>query len=149
MKVHFKGWAAKWDEAFPRVSNKLAELGTHTSGKDTGAANRQQGLPCKLSGEDISALIDKLQRLATAETSADVPVATSSSAMSSFELFWRDEIVPAVDCILTSAFPDPADVPVANNFLREVLEVLVHKLKEGKFNIGSNQMLRRMLILEE
>ena len=156
VRVHFKGWASKWDETLSRASNKLAELGTYTSGKDTGWSKRQQGLPCKLSGNELLAIGDKLRHF-TAPVSVDGAAPSSpfcaggsgGSAATTFEQFWRDDVVPAVDWILTSSFADCADVPIANNFLREVIDVLIKALQDRQFTMGRHQLLSRILMLEE
>eukprot|EP00636_Phaeomonas_parva_P000003 CAMPEP_0118852994 /NCGR_PEP_ID=MMETSP1163-20130328/1755_1 /TAXON_ID=124430 /ORGANISM="Phaeomonas parva, Strain CCMP2877" /LENGTH=230 /DNA_ID=CAMNT_0006785471 /DNA_START=225 /DNA_END=913 /DNA_ORIENTATION=+ len=41
--IHYKNWGSKWDDTIPRASAKLAPVGTHTSGKDTGWKKRTAG----------------------------------------------------------------------------------------------------------
>lgn len=154
VRVHFKGWASKWDETLSRASNKLAELGTHTSGKDTGWGKRQQGVLSKYTGPDLAAIGDKLRMRGEADgdTASPPPLPPSIGARStatSFDTFWRDEVVNAVDCVLTSSFADSSDIPYANNFLREVIDALVNSFKDRQFNKGKLQLLSRIMSLDE
>jgi hypothetical protein len=156
VRVHFKGWASKWDETLSRASNKLAELGTHTSGKDTGWGKRQQGVQCKYTGADFSAIGDKLRQWNVSEGGAgslsptlQTTATTARGGSTAFEIFWRDEVVDAVDCLLTSSFTENTDIPIANNFLREVIDALVKSFKEKQFNKGKLQLLNRILLLDE
>jgi hypothetical protein len=61
VRIHYKGWSAQYDDDLPKDSPRLAELGKHTSGKDTGWGNRKQGTVWNVSAADIAEVRRKIE----------------------------------------------------------------------------------------
>lgn len=135
VKVHFKGWASKWDEVLSRASGKLAELGTHTSGKDTGWAKRVQGNLCKYTSAEIENLRELIHR------KSDDP--TTQDDLSDF-----NQIREVAETILISAH-EPHLIPLMNAFLRDVLSSIAKDLSQEVCTLGHQQLLSRLLFLDE
>jgi hypothetical protein len=138
VKVHFKGWASKWDEVVSRASAKLAELGTHTSGKDTGWGKRVQGNLCKYTAGDLENLREMMHR-----KNSDGGSPSPADELSDF-----NQIRDVAETILISSH-DPHLVPLMNAFLRDVLTNIAKDLASEMFSMGQQQLLFRLFLLDE
>lgn len=136
VKVHFKGWASKWDEVLSRASGKLAELGTHTSGKDTGWAKRVQGNICKYTSTDLEKLRELIHRK------------SNESTITQDDLSDFNQIREVAETILISAH-EPNLIPLMNSFLRDVLSRIANDLACEVFTMGHQQLLSRIFFLDE
>jgi hypothetical protein len=143
VKVHFKGWAPKWDEVLSRASSKLAELGTHTSGKDTGWGKRTQGNLCPYTATALEKLRDWLQRKNSEGSVASSPPSSTEDLISDFS-----QIREVAETILISAH-EPALIPAMNSFLRDVLASIAKDLSMEIFSRGQQQLLSRLFFLDE
>lgn len=131
--VHYKGWASKWDEAIPRDSPRLAELGTQTRGQDTGHNQRQQGQQSQLTAEDVQ------------EMSRRVAACTDSAGAD--EHFWMGDLPHFVERGLTSSFVNLSVLPHLNRFFQQLLDVVVQELVSDR-EVSPNIMLMLNRLLD-
>ena len=134
--VHYKNWGSKWDETLPKTSAKLAQIGSHTSGRDTGWTKRQQGGIWDVSLEAIERFREKLE--ANAEQKRAEP--------ESNEGFWKVELPNFVEDCLTSNFEDDAVLPAVVELMRGVMDVILHEMEHSAAPVSLEllQQLRRL-----
>ncbi|CAN0550697.1 unnamed protein product, partial [Ectocarpus sp. 12 AP-2014] len=63
MRVHFQGYHSRYDEDIRVESLKLAKLGTHTSGRDTGQSTRRPGAPWGITPNEVRDVIRRVKGL--------------------------------------------------------------------------------------
>lgn len=123
VKIHYKGWAAKWDEEVPRSdTTKLSEHGTHTKGKDTGYGRRAQGDMWELPIESIRETQDRMLSIFQA-MNEDQKVSEED------EQFMKGDLPAFVEKCLTSTIDPPEHVPAMNGFLKHVFMLIVFMLR--------------------
>ena len=140
VKIHYKGRHTSSDETILRASARLAQLGTHTKGREIGTVNAiQQGQLIDLSTDE---LMDMSEKLKAASLPAVPPPGTPANV--AFESFWQKDLYSFIEKILSSAFRDPSVVPAVNRFIRQVLEEIVNQINIGHVNYPMIQMLNRL-----
>ena len=140
MKLHYKGWASKWDERVSRSSPKLAELGTQTSGKDTGWVQRQQGSTLDLRIEQIENM--KTRLLYSTSTSTSTTLTEEEKNDGTIDQFWSGDLSSFIETILSSNYSDPSIIPHVNVFIKEVILALIQRIMSNEeMNPGRLQLL--------
>lgn len=134
VKVHFKGWASKWDEVIPRSSPRLAELRHHTAGLDTGCSKRVQGAVWDISAEQLNVLS---QRLA----------GSHQLSAEDRDVLWNAELPSLVERLLSSSYCSSSVIAAVSVVLRDIITLLVGTLKDvcEEFTPGKQQMLCRLV----
>jgi hypothetical protein len=117
--VHYKGWGAKYDDTITKDSDRLAALGTHTTGKDTGYAQRSQGGVWELGPEELQ------QMRARLDTALAAPEEEDNQA------FFKTVLPDFVAQCLSSTFVVEELLPgdLVNEFLLQLMQAFVEALK--------------------
>ncbi len=135
--------------------SQIAELGTHTSGKDTGWGKRVQGGTSTLTMEDIDSLLERLNthgRASSSQTQEDQGTTSAdNSSVAAYEQMWLGDIPDTVDVILTTTCADIKMIPKINALLQKILLELAYQLKDvnSEFLIGRFQLLERIFMCDE
>jgi hypothetical protein len=116
----------------------LAQIGTHTKGREVGTNNViVQGETWDISLDLLADMSGKL------EAATDAPP-VDSAAYAIFKTFWQQLLYNFLERLLSSSFPNPAVVPHVNRFLRKVLAAFAHQIRIGHMNYPMIQMLNRL-----
>eukprot|EP00937_MAST-01D_sp_MAST-1D-sp2_P002109 g2109.t1 len=120
VKVHFKNWGARWDRWCRKGGRELAELASHTAGKDTGWSQRAAGAAWAVSAADVDGMIEQLRAASTGQ----LPPQEADALL-------RADVPHFVEACLSSTFTDPqmAKGVRINGFLQEVLVAFARDLR--------------------
>ena len=116
--IHYKGWSSKYDDTMSKDSSKLAKVGTHTSGKDTGNDKRQQGVRWDLTKAQLIEMVSRVEKECASEDHN--------------ENFWKGELPEFVEQCMSSTLTDAelASGDAVNDFLVQLMKYFVGKLSQ-------------------
>ncbi|CBJ30122.1 conserved unknown protein [Ectocarpus siliculosus] len=135
MRVHFQGYHSRYDEDIRVESLKLAKLGTHTSGRDTGQSTRRPGAPWGITPNEVRDVIRRVKGL--------LPEVLREGEVGSGDGYgggggqgqhgpearlWEMDLPAFIERCLSSSINDLQALPFINDLFKLVLEIIAVRL---------------------
>ncbi|CAM9482017.1 unnamed protein product [Scytosiphon promiscuus] len=134
MRVHFQGYSSKYDEDIRLESSKLAKLGTHTAGRDTGQSTRRPGAPWAITPHEVRQVISRVKGLLPSvlrEGEGGVPgegYGGAGQGQGVEARLWEMDLPAFIERCLSSSVNDLEALPCINDLFKLVLEVIAVRL---------------------
>ncbi|CAM9701683.1 unnamed protein product, partial [Hapterophycus canaliculatus] len=134
MRVHFQGYSSKYDEDIRLESPKLAKLGTHTAGRDTGQSTRRPGAPWGITPNEVRQVISRIKSILPSilrDGEGGVPgegYGGAGQGQGVEARLWEMDLPAFIERCLSSSINDLQALPFINDLFKLVLEIIAVRL---------------------